>query len=100
MFYVKFNYTFSTDLTNSLIFFPPKGHLERSGEKLVAKTVRRFGSRLGHHQAVLPRRWKRSEEELPGEVSGTAKSSICSESLHPDDGHADKNFRHLATQSR
>lgn len=76
------------------------GHLQRSREEPFAQTVRRVGRRFRHHQAVLPRRRQRSEENLLGEERRTPESEIRAFFVHPNYGHSHQDFRHLTSQRR
>lgn len=67
------------------ICFDFTGSGERVGEKPNAETVRCAGCGLGYCQIVLPRRRKRFEESVPGEIARISKLEIRLVAIHADD---------------
>ena len=76
---------------------PCSGHFQghgksRSGEP-VSEAVRRPRRRPGHDQTVLPRWWQRTQEDVPGQESGTTVTEIRAVSLHSDHRLTRQNLR-------
>ena len=76
------------------------GHIEGGGEESVAETVRRLGRCTGHHQTVLLRWWQWFEEDILGEITGTAKFTIRSEFVHANNRYPNQNLYYKPSARR
>ena len=64
------------------------------------EAVRCPGRCPGYHQAVLPRRGQRTQEELLRKIARTAIAALCAVVVHSDDRYANQDVCHHSDQSR
>ena len=82
------------------LFTVPTGHVQGDGEEPHPQAVCRAGDGAGHCQAVLPRGWTGSQENLLGQEPGAAVSALCPLPVHPDHRLTHQDFRWLSDFTR
>lgn len=76
------------------------GHIKRSRKEPVTETMCRVGRSIGHHQAVLPCRRKRTEKGILRQERRAPKFAIRLITIHANYGHADQDFCYVSNKRR